>query len=85
MQYNLNNLWEMLETYKVDSSENAKKIFCCAEKKRTAFLQLLNNEQSHLFFEYQESISTLIETERKEAFIQGIKFATQFLLEATDK
>ncbi len=85
MQYNLKNLWEMLESFNIKSNEDEKTIFCIAENQKGILLRTLNDEQNKLFFCYEESMSTLIGTERREAFIKGIKFATQFLLEATEK
>ena len=85
MQYNLNNLWEMLENYNIRSSEEEQKFFSDAENKKLALLRLMDDDQKRLFFHYEEAMSSLIETERKEAFIKGVKFATKFLLEATEK
>ena len=85
MQYNLNSLWEMLESFNITSSEDEKTIFCITENQKNNLLKTLNDEQKRLFFSYEDYMSNLIETERKEAFIKGIKFATQFFLEATGK
>ena len=73
----------MLEIYNVKSSEEAKTILCTAEKKKSALLRLLNDEQTRMLFDYEDSSSILLETERREAFVQGVRFATQFFLEAT--
>ena len=75
----------MLESFNIKSSEEEKTIFCDAENKKSVFLKSINDEQTGLFWGYEEAMSALMETERKEAFIKGVKFATQFFLEATEK
>ena len=42
-------------------------------------ISFVNGEQKRLLCDYEESKLLLIEAERKEAFIQGVKFATHFL------
>ena len=41
-------------------------------------ISFVNGEQERLLCDYEESKLLLIEAERKEAFIQGVKFATYF-------
>ena len=45
----------------------------------------MTDEQMPIFEEYRDSLSELHSVERKESFIKGIKFDSQFLLEATEK
>ena len=85
MQYNLENLWEMLEMLNTEPTDAEQKTYCDAERSKSAFLRMLNDEQAKLFFTLEEDISRHIEVERKAAFIRGIKFATQFLFEAIEK
>ena len=83
MQCNLDNLWEMLESFNIKTSETEKPFLLIETKKKSAFFSLLSEDQAQSFIDYEESLSQLIEAERKEAFIRGVKFATQFFLEAT--
>ncbi len=83
MQYNLDNLWEMLESFNINASKSEKPFLLIEVKKKSALFSTLSEDQVQSFLDYEESLSQLIEAERKEAFIKGIKFATQFLFEAS--
>ena len=85
MQYNLENLWEMLEMFNTKPTDAEQKTYCEAEQSKSVLLRTLNDEQAKLFYVFEENMSRHIEAERKAAFIKGVKFATQFLFEATEK
>ena len=85
MQYNLENLWEMLEMFNTKPTDAEQKTYCDAEQSKSALLRTLNDEQARLFYIFEEDMSSHNEAERKAAFIKGVKFATQFLFEATEK
>ena len=85
MQYNLENLWEMLEMFNTKPTNAEQKTYCDAEQSKSALLRTLNDEQARLFYIFEEDMSRHNEAERKAAFIKGVKFATQFLFEATEK
>ena len=44
----------------------------------------LNDEQIKLLDEYVELWGDMCNVQRKESFIKGVRFATQYLLEATE-
>lgn len=85
MQYNLENLWEMLEMFNTQPTDAEKISYSALERSKSALMRVLNDEQVKLLYIYEENASNHLEVERKAAFIKGVKLATQFLLEASKK
>ncbi len=84
MQYNLNEIWEMLDMHNHNASKEEQEIMSKLSNIENKLSADLNNDQKDLFSSLMSTISDLSYLERKEAFIHGVKFATQFLLDATD-
>ena len=80
----LETLWEYIDTFNPYASEEEKKIFSIVAKKSEEFEKIITDEQMRAFEDYKDSLSELHSVERKEAFAKGVRFATQFLLEATN-
>ena len=83
MKYSLDCIWECINITHPDATEEEKRLMKIVLKIEEALINAVKEEQMKLLENLQESISNLINSERKEAFIKGIKFATQFFLEAT--
>lgn len=83
MKYSLEYIWECLNITQFDATEEEKRLMKIVAKNEEALINAVNEEQAKLLENLQESISNFINYERKEAFIKGIKFSTQFLFEAT--
>lgn len=83
MKYSLEYIWECLNITQSDATEEEKRLMKIVAKNEEALINAVNEEQAKLLENLQESISNFINSERKEAFIKGIKFATQFLFEAS--
>ena len=83
MKYSLDCIWECINITHPDATEEEKRLMKIVLKNEEALINAVKEEQMKLLENLQESISNLINSERKEAFIKGIKFATQFFLEAT--
>ena len=81
----LDTLWEYIETFNPYASEEEKAILIVVAEKSEKLSKSLTADQALIFEDYRDSLSELHSVERKESFIKGIKFATQFLLEATEK
>lgn len=80
----LDTLWEYIDTFNPYTSEEEKKILSVVAKKSEEFVKSMTNEQTVAFEDYRDSLWELHSVERKEAFAKGVKFASQFLLEATE-
>ena len=83
MKYSLDCIWECINITHPDATEEEKRLMKIVAKDEEALIKAIDKEQAQLLKKLQESISNLINSERKEAFIRGVKFATQFFLEAT--
>lgn len=81
----LDKLWEYIETFNPYASKEEKAILIVVAEKSEKLSKSLTADQALIFEDYHGSLSELHSVERKESFIKGIKFATQFLLEATEK
>ena len=81
----LDTLWEYIETFNPYASEEEKAILIVVAEKSEKLSKSLTADQALIFEDYHGFLSELHSVERKESFIKGIKFATQFLLEATEK
>ena len=84
MQYSLNEIWEMLDMRNHNASKEEKEIISKLTNIENKLSEVLNKDQKDLFSSLMSTVSDLSYFERKEAFIHGVKFATQFLLDATD-
>ena len=82
MKYSLNYIWEVLNIIEPDATEEEKNSMIVLERNYKALIKTIGTGQEQLLDKLQESISGLIDTERKEAFIKGVKYATHFLLDA---
>ena len=80
----LDELWEYIDTFNPYASKEEKEILCVVAEKSEKFAKLITNEQMEIFEDYHDSLSELHSVERKEAFAKGVRFATRFLLEATE-
>lgn len=80
----LDTLWKYIDTFNPYSSEEEKKLFSIVAKKSEEFEKIITEEQMKFFEDYQASLSKLQSVERREAFAKGVRFATQFLPEATN-
>ncbi len=85
MKYCLDHLWECLDTFNTYASEEEREILSVVAKKSELFIKSINEQQTKLFEDYQNSLSELNIVCQKNAFIKGIKFATAYLLEATEE
>ena len=81
----LDKLWEYIETFNPYASEEEKAILIVVAEKSEKLSKSLTSDQTLIFEDYHDSLSELHSVERKESFIKGIKFASQFFLEATEK
>ena len=81
----IDTLWEYIETFNPYASEEEKKIFSVVAEKSEIFTKTMTDEQIPIFEDYHDSLYELHSIEQKEAFVKGVKFATQFLLEATNE
>lgn len=84
MQYSLNEIWEMLDMNNNHSGREEKEMLSKLVGIENGLSEKLNAEQKVMLSNLMNTISDLSYIERKEAFIKGIKFATQYLLDATD-
>ena len=84
MQYNLNEIWEMLDMNNDHSSQEEKEMMSKLVDIENKLSKKLNTEQKVILSNLMNTISDLSYIERKEAFIRGIRFATQYLLDAAD-
>ena len=80
----LDKLWEYIETFNPYASEEEKAILIVVAEKSEKIEKSMTDEQMPIFEEYRDSLSELHSIERKEAFIKGVRFTTQFLLDATN-
>ncbi len=78
----LNELWEYIDTFNPYAGKEEKEILSVVAVKSEEFAKSMTNEQIPIFEDYHDSLSELHSVERKEAFVKGVRFATQFLLEA---
>lgn len=83
MKYSLEYIWECLNIIEPNATEKEKKSIIALEKNYEALTKAVSIDQAELLQKLQDATSNVIDTERKEAFIKGIKFATQFLFEAS--
>ena len=74
----------MLDMHNRNTSKEEKEIISKLENIENELTETLNNNQEELLSSLMSALSDLSYVERKEAFIHGVKFATQFLLDATD-
>ena len=80
----LDTLWEYIETFNPYASEEEKAILIVVAEKSEKLSKSLTADQALIFEDYHGSLSELHSIERKEAFIKGVRFTTQFLLDATN-
>ncbi len=85
MKYSLDYIWECLNTIEPDATEEEKRILRIVAKNSEILATSISDEQAKLFEIFQDSLYELFSAEKRGAFIKGIKFATQFFLEATEK
>lgn len=84
MQYNLNEIWEILDMNNDHSSQEEKEMMSKLVDIENKLSKKLNTEQKVILSNLMNTISDLSYIERREAFIRGIRFATQYLLDAAD-
>lgn len=84
MKYTLDYIWECIECEKIYANNQEKETITKLADIEDKLSSDLNDKQKDLLKDFTDAISDLSYLERKEAFIQGVKFATQFLLNATD-
>lgn len=80
----LSELWNNIDMIDVTPSKDEKEIIGDLETHGNALINSLDNKQKALFERYDSSMSELNYVCRQEAFIKGVRFATRYLLEATD-
>ena len=84
MQYNLDEIWEMLDMNNNNPSNEEKEIVSKLVNLENKLLVNFDDEQNNMFSSLMNTLSTLNYLERKDAFIKGVRFATQFFLDATE-
>lgn len=77
-------LWEYVSMANTYASTDEKESMICVYKKTEDFVKSLNEDQKQLFEDYYDSITMLNDICLREAFIKGLKFATDYLLETFD-
>lgn len=77
----LDVLWEYVDTFNPYASDDEKKVLSIVSEKSDAFKKMITDDQYSLFEDYQDSLLELCSVEKKEAFIKGVKFASQLIIE----
>ena len=84
MQYNLSGIWELIDMNSHSPSKKEKERVSQLEKIENKLLNSLDDNQKNLFSRLMDTISEISNIERQASFREGVRFATQFLLDATD-
>ena len=86
MQYNLSGIWELIDmnSHSPSKKEKEKERVSQLEKIENKLLDSLDDNQKNLFSRLMDTISEISNIERQASFREGVRFATQFLLDATD-
>ena len=77
-------LWNHIDMLDVVASPIEREVMGDAETHANALVKSLDDKQKVLFDRYDSSMSELNYICRQDAFIKGVKFATAYLLEATN-
>ena len=80
----LNAVWNCVDEEHTHSSKEERMALDVVIKKEDALTSTLTKKQIELFREYQDAFSELELITQKEKFVKGIKFATKYILEATN-
>ena len=80
----LEDLWEYIEMIHPYATDEERQAILVVSKKTEKFKESLDNNQKELFEDYFDSLQDLDGICLREAFIKGVKFATKYILEATD-
>lgn len=83
MNFNLEQLWyAYLNQYPYENNEEIIKLRDELLQKEQQLRADLSDDQTKLFFRYNESQGMLEIVKEREAFIKGVKFAVNFMLES---
>ena len=77
-------LWNHIDMLDVVASPTEREVIGDVETHENALIKSLDDKQKVLFDRYDASMSELNYIYRQDAFIKGVKFATAYLLEATN-
>lgn len=84
MKYSLDYIWECIESQKIFASEREREIVAKLAVVEKELLNSFDSRQRASFSKFTDILSELNYTEREEAFVCGVKFATRLFLEATN-
>lgn len=86
MNKTLSDLWYyILEQHPFETRAEAKELLDRAVEKEEALHATLTRQQKEYLKKYEDCLGELYDVYEKEAFIKGIRFATNFLMEAMDR
>lgn len=77
----LDLIWESMDIINPYASESEKESLCKIEEKAEKIRNLMNKDSINLFEKYEESMFEYSSVKEKEAFLKGIKFASNFIFE----
>ena len=75
-------LWNHIDTLDIEATPTERKALSDLEAREIMLINSFTDKQKELFKKYDEALSELNYVCRQEAFIQGIRFATSYLLDA---
>ena len=81
----LEKIWDTIKMLDTKASVEEASITPDLESLDQALNESLNEEQKELLHKYYDLLSELNIILEREAFIKGIKFATEYMIEAVDK
>lgn len=81
----LYKIWDYYDSIYSLSSAEGKRLLSIVVKYEENLTTILIDEDKLIFNRFNDSLSELNYICRRDAFIQGIKFATEYLMEATNK
>ena len=86
MNKTLTDLWQsLLEQHPAETRIEAKKLIGLVVQNEEALQSTLTQQQKEQLEKYEACLGELHDFYEREAFIRGVQFATNFLIEAIDR